>query len=234
MHSSTTTTDHRAAEGGTTPRPALSRLGRASALGLGVFVAAVVVGGVLNPGYSHRSDAMSSLAAHDATAPGVMIVGFLGLTLALLSAGVVLVRTLSGKAGVAGAVLVILAGATSVVVSFARLDCSPLVSASCVAREKAGTVSGGHVVHNLASLVLFVALVVGLFLLAAGLRRTPGLGHLARPTRAAAVAALVLMVWFGSGAYGDEGGIVQRALVLVAVGWPVFLAGRVNRVSGRR
>ena len=89
--------------------------------------------------------------------------------------------------------------------------------------------SGGHVVHNLASLVLFLALVVGLFVLAAALRRNPSAANLSWPSRIAAFASLVLMVWFGSGAYGDNGGLVQRALVLVAVGWPVYLATRTSR-----
>jgi hypothetical protein len=209
--------------------PAPSRLGRLAGAGLGVFVAAVVVGGAVNPGYSHRSDAMSALAAHDATAPVVMTIGFAGLALALLAAGGALWTRLAGKAAVVGSGLVLLAGALSVVVGSARLDCSPLTSAACVAGEKAGTVSGGHVVHNLGSLALFLALVTGLFVLAAALRRHPSGAHLARPTRLAALASLVLMVWFGSGAYGDDGGLVQRALVLVAVGWPVYLAHRLPR-----
>jgi hypothetical protein len=220
------------------PNPVVRRLARVATAGVGVFTAAVVLGGLLNSGYSHRSDAISSLAAQDASAAGVMVVGFLGLAVALLSAGIALVSRLSGRAAVTGAALVVLAGATTVLVSFARLDCSPLVSDACVAREKAGTVSGAHVVHNLASLVLFVALVIGLFLLASGLRRTPSLRHLAAPTRWAAIAALVLMVWFGSGAYGDNGGLVQRALLVVAVGWPVYLAVAVGRaprgVAGAR
>jgi len=32
------------------------------------------------------------------------------------------------------------------------------------------------------------------------------------------------MVWFGSDAYGDNGGLVQRALIVVACGWPALLA----------
>jgi hypothetical membrane protein len=209
--------------------PMSRRLGRAAGAGLGVFAAAVVIGGALNDGYSHRSDAMSSLAAHDASAPVVMTIGFAGLAVALLAAGSALLSTLRGKAALVGSGLVMFAGIASVVVGSARLDCSPLTSAACVASEKAGTVSGGHVIHNLVSLALFLALVIGLFVLAAGLRRNPSAAYLSWPTRIAAFASLVLMVWFGSGAYGDNGGLVQRALVLVAVGWPVYLANRLPR-----
>jgi hypothetical membrane protein len=210
-------------------RPWPRLLGRAAGVGAGMFAGAVVVGGAFNAGYSHRSDAMSSLAAHDASAPAVMTIGFAGLAVALLAAGAALLTALRGKAAVAGSGLILLAGFAAIVVGSARLDCSPLTSEACVASEKAGTVSGGHVVHNLASLVLFVALVIGLFVLAAALRRNPSAAYLSRSTRIAAFASLVLMVWFGSGAYGDNGGLVQRALVLVAVGWPVYLAARLTR-----
>lgn len=84
--------------------------------------------------------------------------------------------------------------------------------------------SGAHVLHDLLALVLFTGLVVAGFLLAAALRRTPGLAHLARPVRRVAVGTLVLLVWFGSGAYGGNGGLVQRALVLTAYGPPLLVA----------
>lgn len=224
----TVTIDHQPAAG-PADRQRPNILGYAASSGLGVFAAAVILGGALNSGYSHRSDAMSSLAAHDASAPLVMTIGFAGLAVALLAAGSGLLSTLKGKAAVAGSVMLLIAGVASVVVGSARLDCSPLTSAACVASEKAGMVSTGHVVHNLVSALLFLALVIGLFLLAAALRRQTWAVSLSRPTRLAAVAALVLMIWFGSGAYGDNGGLVQRALVLVSVGWPVYLAHTLPR-----
>jgi hypothetical membrane protein len=210
-------------------RPVPRSWARAALGGLGVFAAASLLGGALNPGYSLRSDAISSLAAHDAHAAAVMTVGFAGLAVCLLAAGGGLLRGLRGRAAVAGSALVVLAGVLSLVVGSARLDCSALTSASCAAREHAGTVSGGHVVHNLVSLVLFVALVAGSFLLSRGLRRDPAGRHLARATRYVAWTALLLMVWFGSGAHGDDGGLVQRAFLLVAVGWPVLLVTALSR-----
>jgi hypothetical membrane protein len=203
---------------------------RLSLFGLTGFAAAILVAGLGTPGYSHRSEAISALGALDAGAPNVMKVGFLFLSAGLLSAGIVLARALRGKAGLAGAVLVLVAGVATIGEAFAREDCSNL-KAACAARESANTVSGHHVAHELIGLVMFVALVVGLFLLAAGLRRTAGQRTLAVPTRVAAVTALGLMVWLGSEQYGDNGGLVQRAFVAVACGWPVLLAVRLDRAT---
>jgi hypothetical membrane protein len=209
-------------------RRADGTLARISVLAFGGFAAAVLVAGRRTPGYSHRSEAISALGARDAAAPEVMLVGFLLLAAALLSAGVVLARTIAGKAGRVGALLVCLAGVAAVITAFAQEDCSDL-KAACAARERAGTVSGEHVLHNLVGLILFTALVIGLFFLAAGLRRATSRSSLARVTQIVALAALGFMVWFGSDAYGDNGGLVQRALILLACGWPALLASGLGR-----
>lgn len=198
-------------------------LARLSALGLCGFAAAILIAGLRTPGYSHRSEAISALGAKDSGAPDIMMVGFLFLAVSLLAAGAVLVRTVQGRTGRVGALLVLLAGVAAVVTAVARQDCSTLKEA-CAARERAGNVSGEHVLHDLTGLVLFAALVIGLFFLASGLRRTAGAGTTAAATQGVAVAALSLMVWFGSDAYGDNGGLVQRALVALACGWPALLA----------
>jgi hypothetical membrane protein len=199
-------------------------------LGLAGFAAAILFAGLATPGYSHRSEAISALGALDASAPALMMVGFLFLSVGLLSAGSVLARSLRGKAGMTGAVLVLAAGVGAIGEAFAREDCSNF-TAACAARERADAVSGHHVAHELIGLVMFVALVVGLFLLASGLRRTAGPRTFAVPTRIAAFTAMGLMVWLGSEHYGDNGGLVQRAFVAVACGWPVLLAVRLDRAA---
>jgi hypothetical protein len=123
-------------------------------------------------------------------------------------------------------VLVIIGGVLTLVAGFARQSCSGLQQA-CLDRESAGTVSGAHVTHNLVSLVLFVLLVAAGFFLAAGLKRNAAHRHLSRGARIAAFATLGLMVWFGSGAYGTNGGWVESAFILLAFGTPAYLATRV-------
>lgn len=190
--------------------------------------AAIVLAGFLDPGYSSISEAISALASQESGAAPVMIFGFCAMAVMLLASGVTLFRELPGKRGKVGAVLVVLAGLLTVVVGFARQSCSSL-QAECLARESAGTVSASHWVHNLVSLPIFGFLVVAGFLWTAGLRRRTGSKGLARVSLVVAIVAAVFMVWFGSSAYGSFGGLVERVLVLLAFGWPVFLAVRVTR-----
>jgi hypothetical membrane protein len=221
-----------AQEAGPAARTASDPLARVLAVGSAAgafgFAGAVVLAGHLDPGYDHRSEAISALASVQSHSAGVMTVGFLCLVLGTIAAGVSLSRSLGGKAGRAAGVVVLLAGHGMVLVTFARQSCSNLQPA-CLDRESAGDVGTAHVVHNLASLVVFVLLVAGGFVLASALRRTPQLRHLAGRARVAAIASLVLMVWFGSGVYGPNGGLVQRAFLAFAFGLPVLVAIRASR-----
>jgi hypothetical protein len=199
-----------------------------SAAGAFGFAGVVALAGSLDPGYSHRSEAISALASVESQSAGLMTAGFLSLVVGTVAAGLSLLVMTPGKAGRAAGLLVVLAGAGMVVVTFARQSCSSLQQA-CLDRESAGTVAGSHVLHNLASLVVFTLLVAAGFVLAAAVRRTPQLRHLSGRARVAAFASLVLMVWFGSGAYGDNGGLVQRAFLLAAFGLPIVVALRASR-----
>ena len=188
----------------------------------------IALAGSLDPGYSRVSEAISALASQESAAAPVMIVGFLAMAVMLLAAGATLFRALPGKRAPVGAVLVVLAGLMTVVVGLARQSCSSL-QADCLARESAGTVSASHWVHNLVSLPLFIFLTVAAFLWTAGLTRAAGSTGLARFSLVVAIATAVFLVWFGSGAYGTFGGLVERVLVWLAFGWPVFLAVRLTR-----
>jgi hypothetical membrane protein len=209
----------------TTPTRMLARI----AAGAGVAaLAAIALAGSLDPGYSRVSEAISALASTESVAAPVMVVGFLAMALTLLAAGAALFGALRGKRAKVGASLVLLAGLMTVVVGLARQSCSSL-QAECLARESAGAVSASHWVHNLVSLPLFLFLVVAGFLWGAGLRRATGSKHLARTALVVAVVTAVFLVWFGSDAYGSYGGLVERVLVWLAFGWPVYLAVRVTR-----
>lgn len=203
----------------------LARIATGAGLAAG---SAIVLAGVLDPGYSARSEAVSALASQESASAPLMILGFFSLALALAAAGAALFGQLPGRRPRAGAALVMLSGALTVVVAVARQDCSTL-EVACLARESAGTVSAGHLVHNLVSLVLFVLLVVAAFLLTPGLRRSPGSPSLARIALLVAVTDTVFLLWFGSAAFGSSGGLVQRGLVLLTFGWPVFLAAHLGR-----
>lgn len=201
------------------------RLVRLAVVSAGAAVAAIALAGLLDPGYSARSEAISALASEESKSAAIMIFGFVAMAVTLLASGSYLFTRLKGKAGKAGSALVVVAGVLTLVAGFARQDCSNLQQA-CLAQEEAGLVSSHHVVHNLVSLVLFLVLIVGTFLLASGVRRSgqPGLG---RRTRFAATASLVLLLWFVSGAFGSNGGLVECAFIAVVFGTPVLLATRI-------
>jgi hypothetical membrane protein len=201
----------------------LARVGVGAAV---TTAAAIVIAGLADPGYSARSEAISALASVESKSASIMIFGFVTMALTAVSAGTALLLVLKGKAARTGSVLVIIGGVLTLVAGFARQSCSTLQQ-SCLDRESAGTVTGAHVTHNLVSLVLFVLLVAAGFFLAVGVKRNPSHRHLSLPTRLTAFATLVFMVWFGSGAYGTNGGLVESAFILLAFGMPACLAARV-------
>jgi hypothetical protein len=210
---------------GTSPVP-----GRVAVAGGAVFVLATVVAGLLYPGYDPTREGISALASTPSPSAAVMIGGFLALAAGTTAAGVALWTRLRGStAGRVGAVLVLLAGAGMIVAGLARQDCSELIGA-CAAAERSDTLTGHHVLHQLVSLAVFAALILALFVLPRGLRRTPW-ARMAGPTRLAGVAALVVLLALIGGATGDVGGLVQRVFVALAFGWPVLLAALPGRTA---
>ena len=210
-----------------TARPLARTLARVSVGAAVTTAAAIVIAGLADPGYSPRSEAISALASVESKSASIMIFGFVTMALTAVSAGTALFLVLKGKAARTGSVLVIVAGVLTLLAGFARQSCSTLQQA-CLDRESAGTVSGAHVFHNLVSLGLFVLLVAAGFFLSAGLKRNPANRHRCRGARVAAFATLGFMVWFGSGAYGTNGGLVESAFILLAFGTPAYLATRVT------
>jgi hypothetical protein len=175
---------------------------RTAAAGLATFVVATIAAGLLDPGYDPLREGVSALAATDATAAPVMIAGFLALAVGTMAAGIALWQ----RRRRVGGVLVLLAGAGMAVAAFARQDCSDFVGA-CAAAEQAGTLSGHHMLHQLVSLGVFTVLAIVPFFLARGFK-------------ASILAGVV--------GYGEYAGAIQRLVVLLLFGWPVFVAWRLD------
>ena len=193
-----------------------------------VSVLAIAVAGFVDPGYSHLQEGISALASRESQAAPIMVVGFFAMAVTLVAAGASLFTAVPGKKARGAAILIMLAGVITAVSGIFPQDCSSQ-QAACRVRESAETVSGSHVLHNLIAIPLFLFLIIAAFLLAAALRRTPAGRGYARAGWLVAVAGLLLMVAFGADVAGDLGGLVQRVLVLLAYGWPVFLAARLTR-----
>jgi len=226
-----TTTTTSPTSSGSAPRPAeraprpAARLTEAGATGVGAFFVAALLTGFGTPGYSTLTEAVSALAAKDALWAPIMIGGFLLLAAGLAATGLALWRLLPVRAGRAGAVLVLVVSALMATAGLARQDCSDQ-RASCIDHGEAVGASTSYWVHQYASLLGFVLLVVALFLLARGIRRTGTLPQLVRPARLVAWLSLLLTVLVVvspppvQAAYG----LVQRVFLLVLLGWPVAVA----------
>ena len=193
-----------------------------------VSALAITVAGFVDPGYSHLQEGISALASRESQAAPIMVVGFFAMAATLVAAGLSLFTALPGKKAHGAAILIMIAGVLTAVSGIFPQDCSSQ-QAACRVRESAETVSGSHVLHNLIAIPLFLFLIIAAFLLAAALRRAPGQSAHARAGWLVAVAGLLLMVAFGADVAGDLGGLVQRVLVLLAYGWPVYLAAQLTR-----
>jgi FtsH-binding integral membrane protein len=98
---------------------------------------------------------------------------------------------------------------------------------ACGAAEaaEAGTLSDHHVVHQLASLAVFLVLVIAMFPLARGLRRNGGPAGVAVATRLVGVVGMLVIAAMTTVGLGDLGGVVQRLFIALLFGAPVALTG---------
>jgi hypothetical protein len=161
-----------------------------------------------------------------------MIAGFVSGAVGLVASAVVLWRATPQQAGRVAAGMVAAAGALIGVAGFARQDCSDQLPA-CKDFGEAVEASRSYWVHEYASLLAFLMLLVSFFVLARGLRRT-GHSRLAVVSRtvgaacSTAVALLVVEPRF----VVDHYGILQRVIIAALFGWPVvagILASRTVR-----
>lgn len=196
-------------------------------IGPAAFTAAWALGTFRQPGYSVAHEHISGLAAPDADNPAIMTVGFLALGTATVGFAAALEERLGGKgsskgsaegsAGLGPALI----GASGVAMVAAGLFRRDRMSNHPEPGQAPGQ-SGINDVHDAASVVGALTSSVGLFALAARLRREPGLEDLARPTMVAAATGSGLLAWFARGVTRPGNGLVQRAGVTI----PLLLMAR--------
>ena len=196
-------------------------------IGPAAFTAAWALGTVRQPGYSAAHEHISGLAAPDADNPAVMALGFLALGTATVGFAAALEERLGGKGSANGSAkgsaglgpaLIGTSGVAMVVAGLFRRD---RMSNHPEPGQAPGQ-SGINDVHDAASVVGALTSSVGLFALAARLRRAPGLEDLARPTMASATIGSGLLAWFARGVTRPGNGLVQRAGVTI----PLLLMAR--------
>jgi hypothetical protein len=95
----------------------------------------------------------------------------------------------------------------------------------------AGDVSWQHQVHDLVSLVLFLALIAAPLVLARAFRHDARWHDLRRYSIASGAVTFALLVLFFTGAIGDWNGLVQRLLTAVPWIWIAVLGLRLRRLA---
>jgi hypothetical membrane protein len=195
------------------------------------FTAAWFVAWAVQDEYSPRREDISALAALDAEQPWIMVIGFLSLGLGIIGLGLGLASVLAGGLSArVGSLLVTFAGLGILVAGLARNDCSSELAA-CKAREDAGELSWHHHVHDLVSLVVFLALVAAQLVLARAFGRNARWHDLRSYAMRSGALTFALLVLYGSGAIGDWNGLVQRVFLAVPFIWIAVLGLRLRRLT---
>jgi Protein of unknown function (DUF998) len=193
----------------------------AALAGQAIFIASWIVGGALEPGYSHLREGVSALGAKDAAHPWIANAGIVVLGLSIVALGLAVARVLPRRPArkVAG-LLFAGAGVAIALGGVFRMDCSLAVQ-SCEDAWRAGRLSwqtDGHLWTGLVGQTLFV---LTPYALARAL--WPG------PAALAALSSGSFGVAFGVASFFAEGhdptaGLVQRVGLAVLHLWVLIVA----------
>jgi hypothetical protein len=182
-------------------------------VGVACFWSAILVAAALEPGYTHRRDYVSTLAAHGAAHAGLAMLAIVAAAAAMLCAAPLL-RPVSRAAAVA----VALAGVGFAVAAFTRLEC-PKGAAGCGLGgrfEVSGSTEIGHWTATTAASALLIA---GMALTGAALLR---LGRRAAGVATLMAAAVTAAAFLATG--GDTPGVSQRVGIVAGTAWLAALA----------
>ncbi len=193
------------------------------------FVAAWVIAGALESGYSAADQTVSELAAGGAANPWILWLGLLSLSFSDGSTALLL-RERLGFAGWLPAAMFAVAGLGVLVILALPLDCMVNGDAACDARVDAGEASWQHRGHNVAAVSVQLILVVTPFAVAYALRRRPRLAWWAFAAGVVGVATVLAVATSDPGAAGY--GIYQRVTFGFVHLWVIAIA--VAAFRGRR
>ena len=207
-------------------RPFARPLAWLAVAGQVAFVAAWIVAGALEPGYSHVENYISDLGARGAAHPWIVNTGFVVMGLAIAALGPAVAATLPlRRSRAVAAVLFLLAGLAFALVGVFQLDCGLSGDRICIQRSEAGLLGGEHYAHLWSGFVFEILFVLTPFALAHALW--------GRPSGAAALLAgvngLVIFAaaWAGDDALQSEAGLVQRLGMLAVHSWVFLVAAGV-------
>jgi hypothetical membrane protein len=205
-------------------------LGSCAVMGPLIFTAGWLVSWPLQETYSPRREDISALAALDAQHAWIMISCFIALAVGTAALGLGLTAALRGRSGRVGSSLVLAAGVGLGIAGLARNDCSSELS-KCAMAVDAGDVSVHHQLHDLVSLLTFLALIVAQFVCARAFKQDAGWRGLRRYSLVSGVLSLALLALFIVDPIDGWNGIVQRIFLAVPWIWIVVLGLRLVRLS---
>ena len=187
------------------------------------FVAAWIVAGALEDGYSHLDHHVSELGADGAANPGIVNAAIVVVGLGIAGLAPALLRVLPRRPAARVAVgLFLLAGLAIAVGGFFNSDCSNAVDATCQDRWDAWEVDTASKIHAWASFAAQILLLATPFALARALWNRP----VAAVTLVAGVAGLGLSaavtVLFGIDHAPD--GFAQRLGLTALHAWVILVA----------
>jgi hypothetical protein len=187
-----------------------------------IFIAAWIVGGALEPGYSHVERAVSELGAGDAAHPWLMNAGMVVLGLSIAGMGSALLSVLPRRRATRVATgLFVAAGAAIVLSGLFHLDCG-MTQQACLDRWHAGELSWHHGAHLWAGLAFDLAFVATPFAIARALWPAPS-GLLALGCGVSGVVILALFLGLDR-PDTDAAGLFQRIGLGVVHVWALIVA----------
>ena len=216
----------------------IRRLAIASIAGQLIWLAIVVVAGLIEPGYSPIRDAISALGARDAARPWLFDTGVAIWGAAFIAAAVaLLLETPRGWRGRLGPVLIALTGLAQILDGFPfPADCRRTIDAGCHAREVAGQVSWQHVAHGWTYFLGAVMLELSVFAMAWRFRRDARWGRADLLAFGSAVLGLLIFtgLFFSTGKEAhDHYGLVQRLTLTAGGVWVLALTIGLLAIYGR-
>lgn len=216
----------------------IRKLALASIAGQLVWIAIVVAGGFLEPGYNEARDAVSVLGARNAAHPWLFDVGVAvwGLSFIAAAAGLALDAP-RGWRGRLGPALIALTGIAQILTGFPfPADCRWSIDPQCHALDMAGELSWRHYAHGLAYFYGAGALQLSVFAMAWRFR---GDSRWGRSDLLAFYGGLIGLAIFSVLFFATENevnghyGIVQRLTLGAAMAWVGTLTVGLLAIHGR-
>ena len=196
-----------------------------------IWLVIVVVGGLLEPGYSMVRDAVSVLGARDAAHPWLFDVGVAIWGVGLLFAALALLLDsppgLHGPRRWLGPGLIAFTGIAQILDGFPfPADCRWTIDTTCRARELAGELSWQHYAHGITYFFGAIALQLSVFAMAWRFRGDERWGRLDLLALAGGVLGTLIvggLFLLGSNEPGGDYGLVQRFALAAGGFWILIL-----------